>query len=269
MITFVTYFVKLNSNELKNINQVISHFYNGEVFHHDNPMELISMMFASARLFHPGCGMVVLTDEKTAINLDPEVKTIRLARKTDDLNVESMKIRYAFLKNLTDGNNIIFLDWDILIQENLDHLFDDQSELILTYRRKYSLPINSGFIGIHGKSVEKISHFYNDIFDHYENLPNREYRKWWGFQMILNELFANYLPKVPNYPPPYKFNFNNIKITLIRSDKYNASPHLIELKSYYFPKIAVVHFKGTRKKAMKTYWKRLQKVFTTSDTTHD
>ncbi|MEC7839889.1 MAG: hypothetical protein VX777_07600 [Chlamydiota bacterium] len=268
MITFVTHFVKLNDEEMINVNKVISHFYNGDVYHHKNPMRLIRIMFTSVKMYHPECKLVILTDEDTCFDVDEDVTIVRSHRATDQLNFERMKARHAFLETLSNDNHLIFLDWDILIQMNLEHLFDRGDDLVLTYRRKHSIPINDGFFGVHRNSINKFHHFLTDIFEYYDNLPHEDYRKWWGFQMILNELFSGYLPTISNPASPFCFNFNGLQVALLRTDKYNASPKLLPLKSSFFPAVAVMHFKGVRKSMITDYWNRLQEVYAESKKTN-
>lgn len=251
MITFVTHFVQLSPIELEKINEIVSEFSKNATYYNPNPKELISLMMRSAKNTHPHAEFVILSDEKTQIEMQG-VELFRRPRTPCDINFERVRIRAEFLKEYQKNRHIIFLDWDILIQKNLEHIFDQESSLILTHRKSKNLKCNDGVIGVHAKAKKEVAAFFDRTLAAYPYLGDPKFRRWLGFQRIIHEIIQPHI-KTPgvNY-----FNFMNLKVCLLPDIIYNFSPIFLESLNCLCPHAAIIHFKGNRKKMMAAYFNK-------------
>ncbi len=252
MITFVTHYVDFENRDLTAIKDVIAQVNVNEMYQYPNPKKLIALMFASAHQCHPDAHFVILTDEETELNFGPEIEIHRSPHRNCQLDHERVKSRIRYLEQYTEKNNIIFLDWDILIQKNLNHLFNGDCGLILTYQRDKNWCCNDGVIGISSKEIKKVLEFFQMALKEYSNLENKGYYEWFGFQCILDKII---FPHLENQNLN-RLTLNNLKICLISSKAYNASPHSLNYTSDLYPNPAILHFKGYRKRTMSSYWSK-------------
>lgn len=246
MITFVTHFVEIQDKQFEEINKVILRFFQGKPFHHSQPQKLIELMIQSAKKTHPDARFVILTDEKTQFNLSEDISIIRSAQKGDQIDFERMGARIDYLKNHPLTENIIFLDWDILIQKNLEHIFHNHCDMFFTLRTARLFPVNDGIIGVKIKNIKHVIHFFESMQKYYNNLKP-EFKKWWGFQLLIKHFFD--FRKIKNGI----LHTNNLTFGFLPVLKYNASPKIDQL-SVYQKEPFVIHFKGERKKMMENYW---------------
>lgn len=132
-------------------------------------------------------------------------------------------------------DKIIYLDADILILKNIDHLFYQQDDIsvtidissIKTYQQKI---FNSGFIIFSPKQdlFYKLLYYLNNY-----NLNNTIY-KYIGDQALLNDFFANNYPININYLDNSKYN---IQIPFVNTDLLKLNE-----KDIFF-----IHFIGPKK----------------------
>lgn len=247
MFTFLTFHVEKQKGDAINVvkqNAAPRNIYR----------ELISLVFQSASLFHPNCKRVMLSDQESPFDyLDHDIEVHR--RKTDTDNIPLMLNRLltqiSYVRSNDSRSNLTFLDSDILINANLEDLFQQDFDIALTYRDFEDMPINWGvmFISQQGQSsaigfLEEVAKVYqeryltSDIFwcDQYALMD-----------VIGRERFFNRQSDT--------LCVHNTKILLIPCSVYNFSPEptldsiVPELKDK-----KILHFKGPRKRLMALYW---------------
>lgn len=214
------------------------------------PKELIRAMLISARLFHPDCRLVILTDKKTPFHdLPSEIEIIRYEYDPRHVILQRTQAQIKFIED-SPGENILFLDYDILIQGNLEHLFLRDFDVGLTYR-KHAMAINGGVIIIHGANSSAAVHFMQRI----HALMKEKYQSfltWYSDQLALQDEV-----KVPESLQNQTaiIRSSNTKILLLPCSIYNFTTHEYKMDGTYPDKL-ILHFKGKRKPYQIPYFEK-------------
>jgi hypothetical protein len=159
MITFVTYYVSLSRQTMDTIHQTTKTITVTE------PFRFIETMFESARAFHPSCRCAILTDEATRFPFDDTLPVIRF--ELDDRQ-PMLSRSEAWPRYLAQAeSHVVFLDSDILINADLEHVFAHDFDVALTYRDEKKWPINAGIQFVHESAVEQARAFYQKWLDEY------------------------------------------------------------------------------------------------------
>lgn len=214
------------------------------------PKELIRAMLISARLFHPDCRLVILTDKKTPFHdLPSEIEVIRYNYNPRHVISQRTQAQIKFIKE-SPGEHILFLDYDILIQGNLEHLFLNDFDVGLTYR-KHSMAINGGVIIVNGTNSSAALHFMHRI----HALMNEKYQSfltWYSDQLALQDQV-----KVPESLQNQTTVILSLKtkILLLPCSIYNFTTRENKMDGTYPDKL-ILHFKGKRKPYQIPYFEK-------------
>lgn len=243
-ITFVAFYIDVTTETMDNIHKTTSTITVTE------PHRFIQTMFASARHFHPNCHQVILTDQSTRFPEHPNTTIIRY-----DLDVESPMLSRSiawlqFLKQV--DTHTIFIDSDILINANLDHVFDHRFDVALTHRDEKKWPINAGINFAHGNHLDKACSFHQMWLERFRS----EYQDasiWGGDQDVLRDMFVDV-----DFSQSDAFTHiqNDISIRFIPCSIYNFATADQYGMTGYYPQQKVLHFKGKRKDEMMPYWNK-------------
>jgi hypothetical protein len=245
MIHFVTHYQQISESEKEKILEICLNF------HQYRPLELLKLLFLSAKKIHPNCKMSVLTNHSTPpLELPEEVNIIRYPYdKYGNRLAEMLSIR-QFLKENPNNSNLAIVDFDMLIQESLSPLFERNFDICLSKRETRNIqhiPINLGFIGIKQGRASIAAKFFGAIIDQILPFPDLFY--WGGSQLAVQKLFFHQLLKNPEIK---RITYQGIQILLISED-YNYSPENSIIDTF-FPHKKIIHFKGPKKKWMENYW---------------
>ena len=253
MITFVVHFVKLTPKMNEKIRIARTSLTEKKMPQVFNPEVLINAQFKSIKKFHPNSEYILLTDLKTNLDLDPKIKIIRQAMETDYLDYESFKAKTSFLKKTQLKTHFIFLDWDMLLQANLDHIFDSGDDLYFTFRDLLPMPINDGFIGVKGGNLERTYDFFDFLLERYRQFSSFKFYSWYGLQLVLKHFFLNKILVLLREKKELVFNLPDFKIRFLDGSIYNYNPAIQAINKLY-PNKKIVHFSKSKKKLMNAYW---------------
>ncbi|MEO5861671.1 MAG: hypothetical protein ABIQ03_04325 [Burkholderiales bacterium] len=242
---FVTFHVALGSDDAVHPNQTLKH---------NEYLSMIHMMFASARLFHPGAKAIVLTDTDTnfaysARNVD---QVVRCDMDRDKLMLERAKAQWRYVRNNPFESPIIILDSDILINAPLFPIFGNEFDIAVTWRESTNMPINGGFLILNNDRPEIAKRFFERFTEIYQD-RYADKAAWFGDQLALRDCVGLSLLDMAKYNV---VDVNGCRILLLPCDTYNYSPmnQYGEICSDLSEKV-VLHFKGERKRLMAPFWR--------------
>ena len=155
MITFTAFYVELTSSTLERVHERVTSISAPD------PQGFTQAMFASATHFHPHCRKVILTDLQTPCPVISGVQIIRLDLDPTQPMLARSLAWLAFIQQ--SDTHIVFLDTDILINANLDHLFAHDFDVGLTYRNQEEWPINAGINFVHGDHLDRGARFHREL----------------------------------------------------------------------------------------------------------
>jgi len=243
MITFVLYLVHLNAGELERIDRLKKFYKQISI---DQCLELLVL---SARLAHPDCRIVVLTDESTRI----EQKDVEVFRYP----VDRGKIAYfrfvayqSFLREDNKTSHYVFLDCDMLIQKNLLEIFDGSFDIGLTYRTKRH-PINGGLMFLADHAIRKGIKFFQSLINTME-MRQEKLRYWGGDQQALIDYFQlfAFIGRKSDI-----IEKKGITFKFFPAKTHNYTPDFSKGLKFY-PDPYIIHFIDTRKERMPDYWEQ-------------
>ena len=247
-INFVTFYMDVTDRTMADIHRTTSTITVTE------PHRYIRTMFASARLFHPDCRSIILSDRATPF---PPGEDIEVIRYELDRGQPMLSRSIAWLDYLraADGHTI-FLDSDLLINGDLAHVFAADFAVALTYRdgdKKW--PINAGVNFAHGARLDKAAAFHETWLKEFR-VVHGERSVWGGDQDSLRELFA-----AVDFAREDSFNWRlgELDIRFLPCARYNFSTARAHEMGGYYPEAKVLHFKGKRKPFMLPYWRQYLK----------
>jgi len=257
MITFVTHFVKLKPDVIKKINRARADYTGKAFFNIASPEPIISTLHKSIKKFHPESSLIILTDESTKLEIDPTIKIIRIPMTTSEIDYESFKAKTHFLERHSIKTHIIFLEWDVLVQSNLDEIFlNDNRDVYFTFRNLLPMPINDGFIAVNKNGIFNAIKLFSIILDRYKNFISSKFRYWYGLQLILKEMFLPLFFQIkPKKIWHMRLNFQGVKVGFLHGKKYNYNP-LVKSIDEYLPNHKVIHFSKHKKVCLIPYWKK-------------
>jgi hypothetical protein len=215
-------------------------------------ISMIEMMCASARLFHPDAIVTLLSNQTTNCGGFSEIgKLIRSSMNVQNLMLERTKLQLNYIKSNDFKRPIVLLDSDILINRPLSPIISRDYDVALTWRSSKNQPINGGFMILNNTRPEVTKNF----FARYASLYEKKYQGqagWWGDQLALRDSVGLSLSE---YSSKIIVDSEGCRIFLLPCDRYNFSPEnnfqgvASPLKSKF-----VLHFKGERKRFMKSFW---------------
>ncbi len=221
---------------------------------------LIDLMFRSASIFHQNCQRVVLTDFQTNLGyLDKSIQAHRI--KIDPNGVPLMFSRLVaqidYIKSNNFSSDMVFLDSDILINANLESIFEKEFDIALTIRDLDIMPVNWGVMLVSQNAGQHVIKFFEKILTIFKEKYFTGDVFWRDQYALMDAIgrdsFFNRSSDI--------ICIDGVKILLIPCNTYNFSPDN-HLSKSTFSSIAfelkqkqIIHFKGERKKLMYPYWK--------------
>ena len=182
MITFVIYHVPLPQETVKS-SKVLLPFHR-MAFNYERMLDLA---FRSALLFHPECKIVLLTSLSYQPAFSPviseKVETIRFDVDATQPMVERCWAELQYLQQHDFTSHVVMMDGDILVNANLDAIFDLNFDVALTYgegkgETGKKMPINGGLKFIFSHKREAAIQFFNRVYELCKSEHLAEYRTW-------------------------------------------------------------------------------------------
>jgi len=250
--------------------------------------QMIHLLFESARVTHPNCRLVILTDMDTKFTnaVDPGVagpKVELVRNKGLDVQegmISRMKARTRFLtEEFRKGSthNLVFLDTDMLITRPLDNVFFHNYDVAATWREDKEMPVNGGILFVKKENTNKGMQFFENMLD----ITLRQQsvlRRWFGMsdQVSLAKLMDKDYGYKGKHPSTGKLEENIALRFTFKDPKKKILFNIVLLSCYIFngtgekdgkdrkcKKLGcccseashVLHFKGSLKEGIYTYWK--------------
>lgn len=212
---------------------------------------MIGMMFDSASHTHADCRKVVVTDEQTSFQSREGVEVFRTGFDSQLPSLARSKAWVEFLRQTAPDSHIVFLDYDVIIQQNLEHVFDQCFDVGLTYREHFRWPINAGIQFLHAARLSRALELYKKVV----TVSAESYQDWvvWAAdQHALRDLVcADFAGE-----GPCLHRKNGFEFLLLPCCDYNYSADRNwDLANASYHQKKVLHFKGHHKPAMFAYWR--------------
>ncbi len=259
MLTFVTYYVKPPPEELERLKTVYQLTHHKNYIPESNPDEIISIMFASVKKFHPNARCCLLTDKESQFKLDPSIEIIRYPRKTYKLDMEVLRALIYYIKTSKEEVNTIFLEWDQIVQGDVGYIFKKKADLYFAFRRIPPVPFDDAFIGIGSGHFESIADFFKMIINEYRCIASKKLRYWLGKSLILSlMLFDHYLKRAGTKSRIVGFKWNDLFIVTLSGKKFSKKLVQDELTEYQKDSL-ILHFSNKKRQYLKQYWEKFVK----------
>jgi hypothetical protein len=244
MMTFVVFHVNLPGSQID-----VVPFVKGT---RPDYVDMAALAFESAALFHPDCRRVILTDDATAFpGLPSEVEVVRRPLDATKLMFERMVSELKFLREQGRDSDLLFIDADMLINGPLDSLFARDLDLGLTYRDHPEMPINGGLIAVarHGRAAAEA--FLGRVVD----VMQTKYADTLGWFCDQHGIIDTIGRERFDRRTSDLISVDGTSLALWPCDTHNFSPknrwRRILFRS---SEQKIIHFKGPRKRLMRTYW---------------
>ena len=216
--------------------------------------EYIEIFFQSCRLYHPDCRSVVLSDENTPFDFPDEIDILRYPVNPETPTLARLLCQIELFKSNPYKSHYVYLDYDILLQSNLDSIFERDFDIALCCRHTHR-PITVALLFVHkdstDKAVKMLEMVKKTLLTKY---PER--LRWWGAQDSFRDTIG-----VENLEDTdFKIiNFEGMNILLIPHDDYCYHPPYDVPMIDFYPDKKILHFKGHRKPQMGEYWEHYLK----------
>lgn len=256
MITFVTFHVDYPDESRNLLEKSATHkkdyiySYLDYIHSNFNHNDMIDLMFRSVSFFHRDCKRVLITDNRSKFpvfgNID---EIIRYSIDPATIMLSRLYTQIQYLKGNDFSSPFVFLDSDILVNENLDSLFEKDFDIAVTIRKHmHNMPFNGGVLFISNRRKNKVLRFFDSLYLIFKE-KYASHGIWWGDQMALVDLIGNGDLRGGNI-----IEIDGIKVLLLESKKYNYTPKKYISILFKNKHKTMFHFKGKRKVMMQLYW---------------
>lgn len=216
-------------------------------------LNMIDLMFRSARIFHPACDQTVISNRQTNLSIPKsEFKVFYTEARPTSMMLDRTKAQTDFLESYGFDKPVAFIDSDILLNGNLGSLFQSRDfDIALTFRESKDMPINGGLILVNNQRPDRAKKFFRDFYKTYVDKFSAE-ESWYGDQLAIIELIGkeNFYNRKDDL-----IEANGLKILLLPCETYNFSPRASNnAVADGLPGKFVIHFKGQRKFLMQIFW---------------
>lgn len=291
MITFVSYYIRYPDEMLSSIQSYFKAYCSNPYTSITNPNQLITAMFESVKQQHPTAQMILITDESTKLKLPKYIQIVRLHRQTNHLKIEIIRAILYSLEKYSNDRHVFFLDIDMIIRDNLEHVFEREGDMFLTFHNVGSdndtleseeykssinqtptppvdksmiflwrFPINLGFIAFRKGKKEVNTKLFQTILTNLCRYGDKRMLNWGGVQLILYKMLLDAINKLSKLKTIDNFSHKicGVNIGFLDGLIYNFTSdayHHIPLG------VKIVHFKSSKRKMfMIKYWDEQKKL---------
>ncbi len=149
-------------------------------------------------------------------------------------------------------SHVVYLDGDMLIQEDLEPLFMQEFDAGLTYRDNAQWPINAGIQFFHRRRLDRGVAFLRDCLRLFETRYQAS-AAWGGDQDALRDMTVG--ADFTRSDTHLWRSADGYDVLLLPCARYNFSSREVKMPGPYLG-IPVLHFKGKRKDDMLPYWRQ-------------
>lgn len=265
MTTFITFHVDFSKKTADRIARsgtklkdlVLHNLQRADAFFDRSRM--IDLLFRSTFMFHPNAKGIVLTDNSTQFPyLSDEIEIQTFPIDPTRITFSKIVAQIDYLKNFDFSSDVVLLDSDILINASLDHVFEQDFDVAITYREYHKeMPINAAVILLKRGRKQQAIEFLETLHTYYKDRYPED--AWFGDQYALLDAIGEENYRIRS--SDLIMTETGIKVLLLPCDLYNFSPDdaapMIRFSSIASPltEKKVLHFKGERKKLMNPYWR--------------
>jgi len=252
MTTFVTFFIDFPEHLQKKFKK-----WDYPRIDSKNLKDYIPIQYNCIRKYHPDAKYILITDHKTQFPFKEKgIHIIRTKIDPETPALSKLIAFYRFIKKAPKKSAYAFLDFDILIQKNIDYLFDDPADIFL-YHLRAPPPLRSSIILVNKNANENASKFFKSILSNLIKFgeEKKKYAIWRGDRILLNKFFG--IRALMEYQRPY---------AAIRDIKFKFSYQNNYVEGVFFnenvkkiPNFDFIHFGYSNIEDMKTYWEKFLK----------
>jgi hypothetical protein len=212
----------------------------------------IELLFRSVNVFHPHSKISLLTSAST----DLTALKVHYSRLDCEIDPKALMMsRSLAQQNMVHKNDfslpIILIDSDILLNGNLDYVFQQDFDVALTWRKSLKMPINGGVLILNNRRPNVVRKFFDDFVTIYRD-NYIDSAGWYGDQFALRDLCGVTYREMRDRKI---IEVGGCKVLFLPGDHYNFSPEgRYAAVMSRFPDIVILHFKGNRKRFMNAYW---------------
>ena len=241
---FVTFHVTMGPNESVHPNEALIEW---------EQQEILRVMAASVRLFHPKASVTLLTDPRTAsLGWSRRCRCIIREINPKQLMLERALAQQSHIANSRMTAPMVLLDSDILLNQSLGDLFRRSFDVALTWRPHGEMPINGGFMVLNADRPDVSKAF----FDRFVAIYRERYSArsdWFGDQLALRDCVGL---RAEQMTEEAVVDCDGCRVLLLSCNRYNFSPvnRYRSICSRLDDK-TVLHFKGQRKRLMIPFWR--------------
>ncbi len=213
---------------------------------------LLTILFRSVHLFHPGARCAVLTDGGTPFDDLPQgVRVHRSVIDSDSVMYSRLVAQIDYLRNHAGNEAVAFLDSDMILNGPLWPQQGQEFDVALTYRDSPEMPVNGGVILVQAGAQQAAIAFLERVREIYASRFS-DAQHWWGDQQALIAAIGRerYARRDSDL-----LTLDVARIRLLPCDTHNFSPakRISAIASELHGK-TILHFKGERKRLMPLYW---------------
>jgi hypothetical protein len=219
-------------------------------------LEILPYLHKSLKHYHPDARLVVLTDMKSQFPSAIDYRLIRYDLDPSKVVLSKIEAYAAFLEEANDSN-VIFLDYDMIVQADLEFIFHWDFAVGITFwpDNVRDQILAGSFICVSQKHIEEARKFFQEIMGRIKNYEAK-LQAWYGEQQAFMDYFKT--RSIPIKKVIVKNSFKETFITVEGIPLLLLPAHLYNLTysrgRYPQPPPRVIHFRGRRKLEMPGYF---------------
>jgi hypothetical protein len=217
-------------------------------------MQMIDLMFRSARIFHRNASCTLITDEATTTGgLHGDIHRFDFPIDHNALMYSRSLSQLAYIEQHSFTGPLALIDSDILINGGLSCVFDEDFDIAVTWRKSATMPINGGLLIVNNLCPDNGRHFFRRFLDVYrERYLRSSAAAWYGDQLALRDLIGLTHREMNNQRI---VTIEGCRVLFLPCNKYNYSPeNRYEAIGTGLKDHSIIHFKGPRKRLMNLFW---------------
>ncbi|WP_353570631.1 tetratricopeptide repeat protein [Candidatus Albibeggiatoa sp. nov. BB20] len=210
-----------------------------------------------ARHFMPQGKIFLYTDEATIFDesrMSAIDELVRCDVNSEHPMYERMRLRHEYLKSDQFNADTVFIDADIIFNQDISTIFNDDFDIGVTFRLYPIMPYNEGVI--FAKQGMGARRFHDKLLDCFYQLEQeaavksyypKGIRAWRGGQLSLGILINPQIVDILELEHA-QLQLDEIKVSLLPSEQYNFTPIKgIEYTPQQLKQKSIMHFKGDTK----------------------
>jgi hypothetical protein len=268
MITFVSYLTSEHSVQfLKKMfngtsGEAMQEFRSDYEYLEKKKFAIIEAFFSSVFLFHPNSKRILIVDENVDQDKLHGPFEVRVEKRRDPyFPLAKFRAWQNFLLGSSlEKGPVLFMDWDILVQDNLNAIFSTVHDFFISYTRKEGIGpnhFNVGVLGVGEKARIKVAKFFHLLSFMIQSNNTPGLIDWWGDQAAMEAIFTPYWEDILRYQETCLIR-ENLFVKFLDEEIYNKPMrgYFGAQSEIFVEKSKILHFRGNAKLQLLAYWKR-------------